>query len=133
MDPDVSWSNGRGCSLVVHYWADLQSVHGFRCYDNSAERQMSASACTRSIPGLLWSSVSLITRKERTEIIIDGAYFVIFALSGRYSLIDKVITMIIFFIHQQVPDKLNKILECGSMPNVIVAQPNIGGDLCEIP
>jgi len=23
--------------LVVHYWADLQSVHGFRCYDNKAE------------------------------------------------------------------------------------------------
>jgi len=22
--------------LVVHYWADLQSVHGFRCYDNTA-------------------------------------------------------------------------------------------------
>jgi len=20
----------------VHYWADLQSVHGFRCYDNIA-------------------------------------------------------------------------------------------------
>jgi len=20
--------------IVVHYWADLQSVHGFRCYDN---------------------------------------------------------------------------------------------------
>jgi len=28
--------NGRGCPLVVHYWADLQSVHGFRCYDNIA-------------------------------------------------------------------------------------------------
>jgi len=57
-DPDVSWRNGRGCLLVVHYWADLQSVHGFRCYDNiqvckhialytenaySAEREMSAS------------------------------------------------------------------------------------------
>ena len=26
----------RGCHLVVHYWADLQSVHGFRCYDNLA-------------------------------------------------------------------------------------------------
>jgi len=26
----------RGCPLVVHYWADLQSVHGFRCYDNIA-------------------------------------------------------------------------------------------------
>ena len=31
---DVTWSNGRGCPLVVHYWADLQSVHRFRCYDN---------------------------------------------------------------------------------------------------
>jgi len=26
-DPDV-----RGCPLVVHYWADLQSAHGLRCY-----------------------------------------------------------------------------------------------------
>jgi len=33
-DPDVTWRNGRGCLLVVHYLADLQSVHGFRCYDN---------------------------------------------------------------------------------------------------
>jgi len=24
----------RGCVLVVHYWADLQSVHGLRCYGN---------------------------------------------------------------------------------------------------
>jgi len=23
-----------GCPLVVHYWADLQSVHGLRCYGN---------------------------------------------------------------------------------------------------
>ena len=30
------WGNGRGCSLVVHYWADLQLVHRFRCYDNIA-------------------------------------------------------------------------------------------------
>jgi len=26
----------RRCPLVVHYWADLQSVHGFCCYDNIA-------------------------------------------------------------------------------------------------
>jgi len=26
----------RYCPLVVHYWADLQSVHRFRCYDNVA-------------------------------------------------------------------------------------------------
>jgi len=34
--PDVNWGNVRGCSLVVQYWADLQSVHEFRCYDNIA-------------------------------------------------------------------------------------------------
>jgi len=33
MDPDVTWGNGRECPLVVHYWVDLQSVHGFRCCD----------------------------------------------------------------------------------------------------
>ena len=30
----VKWY--RGCPLVVHYWVDLQSVHGIRCYDNIA-------------------------------------------------------------------------------------------------
>ena len=34
MDPDVTWENGRGYPLVVQYWADLQSVHGFCCYGN---------------------------------------------------------------------------------------------------
>jgi len=33
-DPDVTWRSDRGCPLVVHYWADLQSVHGLRCYGN---------------------------------------------------------------------------------------------------
>ena len=33
-DPDVTWQNGRVCPVVVHYWVDLESVHGFRCYDN---------------------------------------------------------------------------------------------------
>ena len=32
MDPDVTWGNGGGCPPVVHYWADLESVHGLRCY-----------------------------------------------------------------------------------------------------
>ena len=35
-DPDVTWGNGSRCPLVVHCWADLQSMHGFRCYDNTA-------------------------------------------------------------------------------------------------
>jgi len=29
-DPDVTWVSGRDCPLVVHYWTNLQSVHGFR-------------------------------------------------------------------------------------------------------
>jgi len=33
-DPDVTWGHGRGCHLVVHYWADLQSGHGLHCYGN---------------------------------------------------------------------------------------------------
>jgi len=35
-DPDVSWGNGRWSPLVVHYWAVVQSVHAFSCYDNIA-------------------------------------------------------------------------------------------------
>ena len=30
----VTLANDRGCLLVVHYWADLQSVRRFCCYDN---------------------------------------------------------------------------------------------------
>jgi len=36
-DPDVTWWSGRGCPLVVHYWADLQSVHELHCYGNTME------------------------------------------------------------------------------------------------
>ena len=28
-----------GCPLVVHYWPDLQSVHGLRCYGNITRTQ----------------------------------------------------------------------------------------------
>jgi len=33
-DPDVTWRSGRGCPLVVHYLADLQSAYGLCCYGN---------------------------------------------------------------------------------------------------
>jgi len=33
-DPDVTWGSGRGFPLVVHFWADLQSVQGLRYYGN---------------------------------------------------------------------------------------------------
>jgi len=36
-DPDINWGSDGGCPLVVHYWADLQSVHRLRCYGNTME------------------------------------------------------------------------------------------------
>ena len=48
MDPDVTWWNGRGCPVVVHYWVDLQSAHGFRCYDSIA-RTRNVSECMYSL------------------------------------------------------------------------------------
>ena len=48
MDRDVTWGNGRECPLVVHYWADLQSLHGFRCYENRA-RTRNVSECLYSL------------------------------------------------------------------------------------
>ena len=32
--PDITWGSGKVCPLVVQYWADMQSVHELRCYDN---------------------------------------------------------------------------------------------------
>ena len=37
---------GRGCPLVVHYWADLQSVHRLRCYGNIT-RTLVYAGCAR--------------------------------------------------------------------------------------
>jgi len=68
----------------MHYWEDLQSVHWFRCYDNihvckliasytanaySAEREMSASACTRSGTGY-YIPLEYPTTKIMCEILI---------------------------------------------------------------
>jgi len=49
-DPDVTSGNDRGCPVVVHYWADLQSVHRFRCYDNIALN----AKCQRVLVLALW-------------------------------------------------------------------------------
>jgi len=52
---DVTWGHGRGCPLVVHYWADLQSGHGLRCYDN----------ITRTLVTSLRPSRDMTTQSER--------------------------------------------------------------------
>ena len=38
-DQDITRGSGRGCPLVVHYWAGLQSVDGLRCYGNITPTQ----------------------------------------------------------------------------------------------
>ena len=40
-DPDVIWRSGRGYPLVVHCWADFQSVHGLCCYGNTRNTRQS--------------------------------------------------------------------------------------------
>ena len=54
-DPDVTWGRGRGCPLVVHYWVDLQSRHGLRCYGN----------ITRTLVTSLRPSRDMTTQCER--------------------------------------------------------------------
>jgi len=49
--PGCNLGSGRGYPLVVHYWADLQSVHGLRCYGN-----------TRNA----WQSPAVIRQAHRT-------------------------------------------------------------------
>jgi len=75
MDPDVIWGNGRECPLVVQYWADLQSVHGFRCYDNIGRTQ-NVRECLYSLYAwflVLWSLcifVSAAVQWSRFEFVV---------------------------------------------------------------
>jgi len=62
-DPDVTWRSGRGCSVVVHYCADLQSVHGFRCYDKT-------HVCKLSLIGLHCSLQTRIVPNAKYQLVI---------------------------------------------------------------
>jgi len=59
-DPDVTRWSGMECPLVVHYCADLQSVHRLRCYGNITRTQNVSEymLCTRSMPSLFGISNS---------------------------------------------------------------------------
>jgi len=62
-DPNVIWGNGRGCHLVVHYWAALQSVHGFRCYYDS----ITPNAKCQRVPVLALFLLRLVDGTRRLE------------------------------------------------------------------
>jgi len=57
-DPDVTLENGRMCPPVVHYWAYLQSVHEFRCYDNVAPNAKCQRALVLAVCLVLLFSLS---------------------------------------------------------------------------
>ena len=61
--PGCNLGNGTGCPVVVYYWADLQSVHGFRCYDNIAPNV--------KCPPVLVLALCLVKSVERTDSAID--------------------------------------------------------------
>jgi len=57
--PGFNFGNGTGCPLFVHYGADLQSVHGFRCCGNIApnakcQRVLVLALCLVSGIEMLW-------------------------------------------------------------------------------
>jgi len=59
--PRRKMGNGRGCPLVVHYWAHLQSVHEFRCYDNTepnakCQRVLVLAVCLVNFVVIIYSS-----------------------------------------------------------------------------
>ena len=86
-DPDVTWGSGRGCHLVVHYWADLQSVHGLRCYGNiTRTRNVSEYmlvvvaclvtfrvSCRETTRNVLWSRASVcLSVRGRMPTLLHG-------------------------------------------------------------
>ena len=78
-DPDVTWGSGRGCPLVVHYWAHLQSVHGLRCYGNTKNAWQSPAvirqahrmhyACRRRLPSPAIKSTHLQRDRSISSIL----------------------------------------------------------------
>jgi len=51
--PGCNLGNGRGCPLVVHYWADLQSMHGFVAM-TTKRRKRNVSKCLYSLYAWLY-------------------------------------------------------------------------------
>jgi len=74
-DPNVTWGVGRGCLLVVHKWADWQSVHGFRFYDNIApnakcQRVLVLALCVVYFFASLSTIIDLVNKDFRRPILV---------------------------------------------------------------
>jgi len=65
-NPDVTWGSGRGCPLVVHYLADLKSVHGLCCYGNIT-RTRNVSECMLVLALCLVAIVHLVQMATKPQ------------------------------------------------------------------
>jgi len=54
--PGCNLRNGRGCPIVVHYWAYLELVHRFHCYH--AKCEMSPQMLVLAVWLVLWMNLS---------------------------------------------------------------------------
>jgi len=75
-DPDVIWSSGS----CVHYWTDLRSVHGFRCYDNIGPRVLAVGA-----------HMTAYRRKRRTRNVSE---YMLVQLYSLYALVSISVIMV---------------------------------------
>ena len=64
-DLDVTWRRGRGCPLVVRYWADLQSMHGLRCYGNITRTLVTSLRPSRDMTTLCERSAGCARAADR--------------------------------------------------------------------
>ena len=84
-DPDVTRGRGRGCPLVVHYWADLQSVHRLRCYGNITQTLVTSlrPSC------VIWRHSANARRGLRTQLAGDcrvtGAFWKLPSVYGKWA------------------------------------------------
>ena len=77
--PRCNLGEWQGCPLFVYYWADLQSVHRFHCYDIIAQTR-NVSECL--YPLYVWLSVSVQFYQKPTvsQVIIIVLFWFLFFL-----------------------------------------------------
>jgi len=65
--PGCNLGSGRGCPLVVHYWADLQSVHGLRSKRGWLAGNWPSTGGVLNITAAAWTAGFLWWRSGNTR------------------------------------------------------------------
>jgi len=73
----VGGTVGGGCCLVVHYWADLQSVHVFPWYDDIAPKAKCQRLLVLAMPGYFFSIIDFTRTVQTSKIYIYSKHLII--------------------------------------------------------